>query len=174
MIARDIMKKRVITARPEMTLKELAELLIEHQITGVPVVSGDGILLGVISQTDLVRHETEVKPETQIPGYYLQEHVLPRGFQVESPDYTRVKDYMTPIVISARETDSVVDLAHMMLEQRIHRVDITEKGKLKGIVTTVDLLGALMKILKREGGAEKPRAAIPNWKAARVHAKISA
>lgn len=174
MIAKDVMKKRVVTAAPEMTLKELAELLIEHQITGVPVVSGDGILLGVISQTDLVRHETENKPESHVPGYYLQEHVLPRGFQVETPDYTRVKDYMTPIVISARETDSVLDLAHTMLEQKIHRVVITEKGHLRGIVTTVDLLGALLKIIKRGArGGEKPKAAIPHWNTVHVRTKVA-
>lgn len=167
MIARDIMRKRVITASPEMTLHELADLLIEHQITGVPVVSQDGTLLGVISQTDLVRHEQESKPSSEAPGYYRQEYVLPRGFQVESPDFTRVKDCMTPIVISALESDPVIELAETMLEQKIHRIVIAQGGKLRGIVTTVDLLGALLRLLQSNGGKDKPKGAIPKWEPVR-------
>ena len=163
MIAKDIMSRDVVTAIPEMTLHELSELLIDNQITGVPVIGADGILVGVISQTDIVRHERESKPQTHVPGYYIQEHVLPQGFQIETPDYTRVKDCMTPIVISGRENDSVVELAQMMLAQRIHRIVITDKGRLQGIVTTVDLLQALLRLLSQNGRAKKPHRSIPRW-----------
>lgn len=152
MLAKDIMRKRVITVAPEMTLRELAKLFMDKQITGAPVVDERGKLLGVVSQTDIVRKDREKLPEADIPGYYQHpgdKALYQSGFQIEDPDFTRVSDVMTPAVLSAEEDVPVEQLAQVMLRKHIHRLVITRSGKLCGIVTTTDMLRALLVMLRR-------------------------
>ena len=55
MRAREIMSTPVVTVRPETPLKEVAELMAKHRITGVPVVDARGHLVGIISKSDMMR-----------------------------------------------------------------------------------------------------------------------
>ncbi|MBI4349098.1 MAG: CBS domain-containing protein [Elusimicrobia bacterium] len=155
MIAREVMRTRVLTARPDMTVRELARLLVEHRISGVPVVDEHGRLVGVVSQTDLVRHELEPAEggRDETPAFYRDpEHALPRGFHSEAPDYTRVSEVMTPAVIAGTEDTPVVELARLMQRRHVHRVIITHRGALRGIVTSTDLLKVLVRLLGKGGG----------------------
>ena len=122
MLAKDIMRKRVITVTPRMTLKETAKLLTKRGISGAPVVGPQGKVVGVISQTDLV--------------------------WVENDPMRRVEQAMTPWGVSFEEETPVKDIARQMLAKRIHRVIITRKGELCGIVTSMDMLRALLKLAR--------------------------
>ncbi|HVE12370.1 MAG TPA: CBS domain-containing protein, partial [Elusimicrobiota bacterium] len=82
-----------------------------------------------------------------------EEGIRSQGFHLENPDMTRVLDIMTPAVISFEETTSIRDLAKEMLKKRIHRVPITRRGQLCGIVTSIDLLRALLELIERHPGA---------------------
>ncbi|MBI4422845.1 MAG: CBS domain-containing protein [Elusimicrobia bacterium] len=153
MVARDVMRKAVLTARPDMTVRELAQFFTEHHITGAPVTEENGVLLGVVSQTDLVRHELEIGPPEpdRAPAFYHEsERPIPRGFHFETPDLTRVREVMTPAVISADEEMPLRELARLMQRKRVHRVIITRRGALRGIVTSMDLLRVLSRLLERE------------------------
>ncbi|MBI5201612.1 MAG: CBS domain-containing protein [Elusimicrobia bacterium] len=155
MMAREVMRTRVTTARPDMTVRELAHLFVEHKISGVPVVDGHGRLVGVVSQTDLVRHELEPAESASDapPAFYRElDGGLPRGYHAEAPDFTRVSDVMTPAVISGEEDMPVVELAKLMQKRRVHRVIITHHGELRGIVTSMDLLKVLVRMLGKGGG----------------------
>lgn len=159
MLAKEIMRKDVVSAPPEMTLKELAKLLIERQISGVPVIDGQGRLVGVVSQTDLVRRHRETPVEVEVPGYYVEgdRTVLTSGLKIEEPDYTKVSDIMTPAVFSAREDAPVEDLARFMLSKHIHRVIIVGAGRVRGIVTSMDMLRALLVEAKKPRRSAGPR-----------------
>ena len=145
MQAKDIMRKRVVTVGRDMTLRELSKLLVDKQITGAPVVDQRGMLVGVVSQTDLVRHGRDV-PTFEVPHYYRDPEAFlpPKGFQIVAPDYTKVGDIMTPVIFSAEESATLDELSRLMLRKRIHRVVITRAGKLCGIVSTLDLLRAYL------------------------------
>ncbi len=145
MKAREIMRRRVVTASPEMTLRELAKVLDDRGISGAPVVNSDRNLVGVVSQTDLVRHERE-EPPAKVSGYHatLEAELRSKGMQTELPDYTKVSDVMTPWVVSFEEDTTVEELARQMLAKRIHRVIITRGGRLAGIVTSMDVMRALL------------------------------
>lgn len=148
MLAKDIMNKKMVIASPEMSLRELAKLFIDRKITGAPVIDKWN-LVGVVSQTDIVRRDREKPEPAEVPGYYREgEHgMLDGGYHIEEPDQTRVGDVMTPIVISAEENAPVEELAQIMLDKHIHRIVITRGGKLYGIVTTMDMLRALLEKL---------------------------
>jgi CBS domain-containing protein len=149
--AKDIMHRKVITARPEMTLGELVRVFDDHHISGAPVVGPEGDLVGVISQTDLVRRERTTSPR-MVPDYHqhLDGGGCPKGFRLEVPGDARVETAMTPWVISFEEETPIKELARQMLAKQIHRVIITREGRLSGIVTSMDLLRALLTELDRK------------------------
>ena len=157
MIAREIMQRDVVTAQPGMTLKELAALLVDHQITGAPVVNAAGLLVGVVSQTDLVRHDREEADRPKPAGSFYSDEFYKPGMWPRQAHETRVRDCMTPLVLSASRSDDVLDLARMMLEHRVHRMIISEGGKLYGIVTTMDLVRALVDLHEEKRRARPAR-----------------
>ncbi len=158
MLAKDIMRTDVITVAPYLTLMELAKLFDERRISGAPVVDGDGRLLGVISQTDLVHAERE-DAAGGAPRYHRggDGRESAAGFHFEDPDRSRVQDFMTPGAIAFEEDAPVAKIARTMLDKRVHRVLITRGGKLRGIVTTMDMLRALLAATEKESAAPKGR-----------------
>jgi CBS domain-containing protein len=155
MIAADIMEKDVVTVRDNQTLKELAQLFITRRISGAPVIDAAGRLVGVVSQTDLVRRDREAQPPHEAPAYHqdIDRWLGRQGFQVEAPDYAMVRDVMTPVVLSAAADTPVEDLARLMTSKRIHRLVIMSGERLAGIVTSMDVMRAF------SGRAAKPRKA---------------
>jgi CBS domain-containing protein len=151
MKAEDIMRKDVVTVRENLTLKELASVLLEHRITGAPVVDKNGKLVGVVSQTDLVRRDREDSQTHEAPMYHqdLDRWLGRHGFQVEAPDYARVSDVMTPAVLAAECDTPIEELARCMTLKRIHRLVITRRGKLAGIVTSMDIMRAFVTLSTR-------------------------
>lgn len=136
--AKSVMKRKVITVKDNLLVRELARIFEDKRISGAPVLDRAGKLVGVVSKSDLVRHECEgsdIYTDAGTP--------LPSGFHVESPDRTTVADIMTPAVIEASEDAPVSELARLMCRRRIHRVFITRNKRLRGIVTTLDLLKLL-------------------------------
>jgi CBS domain-containing protein len=152
MHAKDIMKRKVIVVQPAMTVREVAQLFADKRISGAPVVDDNGRVIGVISQTDLVRKERESSTQ-EVPIYHreAEEYGLLGPIHAEDPDYTRVEQVMTPWAISADENTPVEELARLMLDKRIHRVVITRGGELCGLVTSMDMLRALLAISNRKG-----------------------
>ncbi|MDE2039343.1 MAG: CBS domain-containing protein [Elusimicrobia bacterium] len=148
MIAADIMRKEVVTVYENQTVEELERLLLDHRITGVPVVDERKRLVGVISQTDLVRRDREANGKAEPAAYHqeLDRRLGRQGFRVETPSYTRVREVMTPAVLSAEAKTPVSELARCMTEKHVHRIVITDKGKLAGIVTSMDILRAFIKL----------------------------
>lgn len=154
---REVMSRDVIVVRDDMTLQEVATFLTENQISGAPVEDAEGRLVGVVSLSDVARATSEQpqieaeRPRTErpsVPDYYLRgwERRLTveefESFQVEEPGLL-VSEIMTPRVHSVDAATPVSDAARMMREAHIHRVLVTSRGKVVGIVTTSDLLGLL-------------------------------
>lgn len=148
MLAKEIMCREVITVSPKSTLKEAADLFTGSKISGAPVVDNKGRLVGVLSQTDLVRNDSQRVASRPAADFYSGEELgvmRGGGFHIEDPDMTAVETVMTPAVLSAEANTPVEDLARMMLAKGVHRIVITKGGKLVGIVTSMDMLRALLK-----------------------------
>jgi predicted transcriptional regulator len=149
--AGDVMTAPVLGVRPDMTLRELATFLTDHQITGAPVLDQANHIVGVVSTTDLVQGELdqgEVASTLSDPARDLREwedrmnREDLRPLHIEQGDLT-VQDIMTPAVYTVRDDAPVAMLARTMVAGRIHRLFVTRGGRIVGIVTSLDLLKLL-------------------------------
>ncbi len=140
MNAADIMTTTIITATPEMTLEEVARLLIERRISGLPVLA-DGEVVGVVSEGDLVARLAPTAPRGLLSALFGSGAAM-RDFIAGHS--RRVGDVMTAEVISAAPDTPVAELARLMAQHAIKRLPVLdEAGRLVGIVTRANLLRAL-------------------------------
>lgn len=171
--ARDIMQSEVVTVTPDATARDLARLLADEQISGVPVLDGAGQLVGVVSSSDLVRLTAEesdvdlgtvavtgpadrtLEPDENDPengdpyGFFLPEDA-PFSRQALSADFpespmvtTTVEDIMTPVTFTVEPDTPVAELCDFLVRGRIHRAVVVKDGHLEGIVTSADVLRAV-------------------------------
>ncbi len=147
--AKDIMTLDVLEAKADWSLRRLVEFLAENSISGAPVVSEDGKLLGVVSLTDILRHDTLAEKYSKPHGphdYYLNllEHPFAQeeidSFQLEIEPQTTVRDIMTPRLFKVSEDTKVQVVSDTMIKGRIHRVFVTREEKVVGIISAVDML----------------------------------
>ncbi len=147
MHAMDIMTTNVITVRPEMPVQELALLLAERGISGVPVVDADNRLVGIVSEGDLLhRAETGTARRTQRRRARWLDHIasdrdLARDY-VKSHGRT-VADIMTRDVVTVSDTTELSDIANLLETNKIKRVPVLRDGKVAGIVSRANLVRAL-------------------------------
>ena len=144
--AADIMTRRVVTARPDGTVAEVAKLLSDHDISAIPVCADDGTLLGMINESDLMRPFWQA--HSLHHDWWLG--VLCFGSDVAQSladyidhDRHRIRDLMTCPVITASETTTPGEIADLLLRHHIKRLPIVRDGKLVGIVSRADLICAL-------------------------------
>jgi CBS domain-containing protein len=143
--ARDIMTADPICIGPSGTIRDLARLFEEHQVSGAPVVDQSGKVIGIVSKTDLIRRCAE--GTNDIPPAYLFE-VLADQEEVASEAIPEplvcVEDFMTEDPLMVSPDISAGAVARMMFDRRIHRVIVADReGYPLGIITSLDLLGAL-------------------------------
>ena len=146
--AKHVMNPNVLVAESDWSVNHLAEFFMENCISGAPVQSNAGIPIGVVSLTDIVHHETQTEKGRQGPhDYYL--HVLERqygnrgedvAFQIEAEPDLMVRDIMTPTIFQVSEDTTVQRVADVMIKNLIHRVFVTNKDKIVGIISTPDML----------------------------------
>ena len=137
----ELMNPDVVTLRPEHTLVEAQELLATKSVSGAPVVDASGRVLGVVSQNDLVRKAAHPDTVAQAGQFFssvedyadLGETPVPAGSM-------RVADVMSKRVFSVNRDTGVAVAANIMRERRIHRLLVTDRGVLVGIVSSLDLL----------------------------------
>jgi CBS domain-containing protein len=142
--ASEIMTAPVVTVAPDTSLRRIAELLVEHRISGVPVVEADGSVAGIVSETDLLDEEKRrVRlPRTALFGVYLlPEHVIREAF--EEGESLTAQDVMTRRVVTVAADTPAQEVVELMLDRKINRVPVVREGKLVGIITRSDALRAL-------------------------------
>ncbi len=154
LVARDVMNPEVIRVRDDMTVSELAQFLIDSEISGAPVEDAEGRLIGVVSLTDVASAAAERQQaiaERRQPEYYLrgwEEKWNPeefRGMHVEESELT-VGEIMTPAVYAVDEEMPIWMVAEKMIHSHIHRLLVTRDHRVVGILTTSDLLGLLVEV----------------------------
>jgi CBS domain-containing protein len=141
----EIMQRAVITVRPEASLREVASLLVEHGISGLPVVDREGVLVGVVSEADFVAKELGV-PEHRhrVLELFLGESGADRA-ELAKADAAIAGEAMTSPAITVDPDASVRDAARIMTDRQINRLPVVSGGRLIGIVSRADLVRAFVR-----------------------------
>jgi CBS domain-containing protein len=133
-----LMSTDVITVRPDTSLKQVAETLMRHRISGAPVVNEQGTVLGVVSEADILAKERG--PEAPRGGLVRR---LLRDAESEKPAVRTAADAMSVPATTIGPSRDVSEAARLMLEQGIKRLPVVGPiGTLLGIVTRSDLVRA--------------------------------
>ncbi len=111
MLARDIMTRRVTTIHPYASIQEAAQLLADHNISGVPVVDANGAMVGLVTEADLISKSGQT-----------------------------VADIMSRRVISVAEDTPVDEIAQLLTSNHYKRVPITRGSKVVGVVSRADIV----------------------------------
>ena len=144
--AKDIMTKKVITVTPDSSVEKLASLLVENKISGVPVIDDSGALYGIVTDNDLIDQNKRLHIPTVVSfldaAIYLESS---KKFEqeVKRLTATKVKDICTRKVVTITEETSMVDIATIMSEKKIHLLPVVKAGKVTGIVGKRDLVKAV-------------------------------
>jgi CBS domain-containing protein len=129
---RDVMSSPVITVPPDMRLKEVAEVLVTHGISAVPVVE-DGELVGLVSEADLVPLELAPDPRAHLAPVADPPADLPRV----------AAEAMTRAVVALHEDADTAEAGRLMLDRRIKSIPVVRGRQVVGIVARRDLLEVL-------------------------------
>jgi CBS domain-containing protein len=151
--AADLMNPRVLTVRVDLTVRELANVLVENEISGAPVEDRSGKLVGVVSLTDIaaaLAEDDELEAESERGDFFLseweddgmsREEIEELG--LDEAELT-VAEIMTPEVFTVREDTPVSEIAEAMIQNHVHRILVTREDRVVGIISTSDLLGLLV------------------------------
>ena len=124
---KDVMTTEVIAARPDASCPDLAAMLHKHRVSGFPVVDGEGVVVGVVSESDLLARQASARPHRK----------------QADPARLTAADLMSwpPVTIGPDETAR--HAARLMYSRKLRRLPVVDhRGRLLGIVTRADLLSA--------------------------------
>ena len=153
-LAKDVMNSPVITVKADTPLKKAAEILDENSFSGVPVVDDEDVVIGVLSERDILRYTQQIIGQPLRDPHrvftkskeVLHVDITHRGVEViELVAATTVETLMTMEVISVTENTPLREVVSLMRENEINRVPVVDEGKkIQGIITREDLVSVLV------------------------------
>jgi len=148
MKAEDVMTREVISIDPDSTVLQAAQLMLQHHISGLPVIDKEGNLVGVLSEGDFLRRR-ETKTEKRRsrwleflmgPGRIAAEYSHSHG--------SKVSEVMTKEVQTVDEATALEDIVDLMERHRIKRVPVLCGGQVVGIITRSNLMHAMVSLAR--------------------------
>jgi CBS domain-containing protein len=144
----EIMDTNPVTVSPDTSVEDVVAAMRKHELPGLPVVDADGQLVGIVTEADMVLQDDQ--GDLHIPHYvnlfggtvfleslHRYEDRLRKAFASSAKDMmTRDPDTVSP-------DTSVHEAARLIHDSGHNRVPVVEDGRLVGVVTRLDLLGAL-------------------------------
>ena len=125
--AKTLMKTKLITVNQNSSIYEAIRLLVKKNITGLPVVDDDGMLVGIVSEKDMLRLLYNIEDKSGA-----------------------VRDFMTQDVVCFNEDDSLIDIAESFIANHFRRVPIVRGNKLIGIISRRDIVEYIMKLRHKD------------------------
>ncbi len=150
MYAKDVMSSPVTTISAGASVRDAARLLINAQVSALPVVDQRNAMTGIVSEVDLIRRVVgDSNDPTQLHAHLGD----PDSQEVLS---LTVADIMTRDVVTATEETSLEDVATLMLEHQTKRIPIVRGTDVVGIVSRIDLVKAMLSHAKPATTAATP------------------
>jgi CBS domain-containing protein len=146
MNAADVMTRDVITVGPDSSIMAAARLMLQHRISGLPVVDAGGALVGILTEGDFLRRSetgTQRKRSRWLefiigPGKLAAEYAHESGRKVD--------EVMTDAVHTVAEDTPLDQIVHLMERHRIKRLPVLRGSALVGIVTRANVLRAVVRL----------------------------
>jgi CBS-domain-containing membrane protein len=143
--AKDIMTSDVITVKETTTLEDLARIIMQHHISGAPVVNDKGTVTGIVTENDLINQNKRLHIPTILR---LFDAFIPLGTSKLESEIKRmaaatVKDIYTKEVVTVDEETPFENIATIMAEKKIHLLPVFKEGKLVGIIGKKDIIKGL-------------------------------
>ncbi len=123
------LRKPVFVQR-QTQIYDAIQTLVDHNITGLPVVNDDMTIAGVVTEKDMLKLLYNIEDK---PG--------------------RVEDYMTKGAVAFDEQESLVDITDCLLDNHFRRVPIMESGRLAGVVSRKDIIAYISKLRHKDKAA---------------------
>ncbi len=122
--ARDVMSTNVISVKKDDSIFEAVKLLVENNISGLPVVEDDMTLTGILSEKD----------------------VVDLFYEGERAENKTVSDYMTYPAVYFEDNNALLNVCNFLVKNIFRRVPVTSEGKLVGIISIQDILNSVLRL----------------------------
>ena len=144
MLAKDVMTTNVITVAEDTAIEDIAKLLLEQGISGLPVLDAEGRLLGIVSEGDLIRRREGESGGGGSWWLNLLSSDVDRARDFIKVHGHKAGDVMTRDVIAVDDDTPVGEVARILEKRRIKRVPVLRDGKLVGLISRANLLHGLV------------------------------
>ncbi len=142
MKAKEIMSKDVVVINTETTIEEIAHILVDKNISGLPVVDAENKVVGIVTERDILYKDIEPRfpPVVELLGGLVFLGGKHYNDELKKLVATKAKDIMKKHVITVSEDTDVTKVAEIMIEKGINRIPVVSGGKLAGIISRSDLV----------------------------------
>ncbi|EFK05683.1 CBS domain protein [delta proteobacterium NaphS2] len=145
--ASDIMTTEVITVKKETPLKELAEILYKNRINGVPVVDDEGLLIGIICESDLVRKDKKLHIPTVVAlfdaVFYLESSKNIEK-EIKRINATTVEELFSRKVVTVDEKTPIDEIATIMTQKKVYTIPVMDGNRMVGVIGKGDVIRTLL------------------------------
>lgn len=145
--AKDIMTTDVIVANKNDSIANVANLLIREKIGGLPVVDEENKVVGIISETDIIKKESHIdspKMLNFLQGIIFLDDMKKFEDELRVIAAYKVEDLMSKDIVTVNEYDTFDYVANIMINKSINRVPVVdEENFLKGIICRYDIIKAM-------------------------------
>ena len=137
MLAKDVMNTNLVTVKENTPVKKVAELMLEHDISGLPVVDKQGRVLGVVSELDLMRKQIAPnEPRIWATLWGMDENSVQKYVDALKKYMGKTAgEVMTSPALTVDVSDSLERAGNLMFDKQIKRVFVTDEGKLAGVIS---------------------------------------
>jgi CBS domain-containing protein len=138
---RDLMTRQVVTIEPATTVKEIADLLLTRDIRSVPVVDRGDILVGIVSEADLISREGyDPAPHHRLAHFFEETRAERRREWDERAGGMTAGEIMSTDLVTCREHDPVAVVARRMLRDDVRTMPVVDGDRLVGVISRHDIL----------------------------------
>ncbi len=144
--AGEIMTVNIHTVHQDTEIKTLAKLFVDHKVNAMPVVDDDGLLVGMVTQTDLVEQDKPLHIPTVISLFdwviYLES---PKKFTeaVRKVTARKVGEICAKDVVTCTSETPVSTVASLMVDHKVHLLPVMEEERMVGVVARLDVIRSM-------------------------------
>jgi len=142
--ARDVMTAGMATVPPETPVAAIARMFADRGISAVAVTDTAGMLLGIVTESDLPRRLADENEQPSRRLSRLFDSTAGGADRYARSHGVKASEVMTERVVTANPEDSAAHVVRLMEEHRIRRVPVAEHRRLLGVVTRTDLVRTLV------------------------------